>query len=126
MSGPQDGKAQHGLLHHPPSLALGHSPSSSNTNLAGSPPGCGHTSIQQQAAAQQPAQQQQQPPAQPQVSTSAADETGISPDGWERPFVIGVAGGTGVYAAGLLQAAAECVIYELCGTRGQQYTSAPA
>jgi hypothetical protein len=98
-----------GLLHHPPSLALGKSPSSSNSNLAGSPPGKGHTSTlqPQQKAAQQPPplppQQQQQALAKRSgsshslaaVAAAAAGETGYDNDGWERPFVIGVAGGTG-------------------------------
>jgi hypothetical protein len=118
-SGLQDGKVQHGLLHHPPSLTLGNSPSSSNTNLAGSPPGCGHTSSIQQ----QPAQQHQQPLRQPQASTSAAaDETGISPDGWERPFVIGVAGGTGMASSRTAAFACTCrlVLVGLHTTTGQQ------
>jgi hypothetical protein len=80
------------LLQHPPKLTLGQSPSSSNTNLAGSPPGRGHTSIQQQQQ-----QLQQQLPGQASLSSfaAAACAPGIVSDGWERPFVIGVAGGTG-------------------------------
>jgi hypothetical protein len=82
----------HGLLQYPPKLTLGQSPSSSNTNLAGSPPGLGHTSIQQQQQ-----QRPQQLPGQASLSrfAAAACAPGIVPDGWERPFVIGVAGGTG-------------------------------
>ena len=60
---------------HPPPLILGNSPSGSSSNLAGSQAGPSRAgSLQHQGSARGGV---------------------LSPDGRERPFVIGVAGGTG-------------------------------
>lgn len=94
MAASQQGTKKHGASHHVPGLLLGSSPSSSNTNLAGSPPGQGYSSIPlqpQQAAAQQQASQHA---ANGPSAAAVAGDIGLVPEGWERPFVIGVAGGT--------------------------------
>jgi len=81
---------------HPPTVALGSSPSSSSSTLAGSLSVLGHSSPQQQQQQQPQQQEQQQMPQQQQAHIqSQADVPVVGPEGWERPFVIGVAGGTG-------------------------------